>query len=150
MNPKAAALDAYFQKEGLTFFQKHEIGDDVDTVSFVTALPIGPYRLLTGVITDTSIFTVIRVGVGKRFTNFPGNDCFLDFLRKQNANHALFKYTQAESGEVYLDVCLPAASAHFDPQIIRTMLNLLVMHLEEVYPEFLKWLTAPGSASDAF
>ena len=141
MNPKAKILDEYFQKEHLTFFRKHEIGDEADTVSFVTALPVGDARLLTGVITDTSIFTVVRVELGTRKPDPFTKDSFLDFLRRQNAAHALFKYAWNENGKIYLDVCLPAENDKFDPQMIRTTLNLLGYHLGEVYSEFLKWIT---------
>ena len=141
MNPKAKILEAYFQKEGLTFFQKHEIGDEADTVSFITSLPVGEARLLTGVITDTSIFTTVRVELGIRRNDPFTKNNFLDFLRHQNAAHALFKYAWTEEGKIYLDVCLPAEDDRFDPEMVRATLNLLVYHLSEDYPAFLPWLT---------
>jgi len=147
-NENAPILERYFKKENLNFFHKRILGGEADTVLFITALPAGQYRLLTAVITDNSIYTIVRCRLGNRIPQLPGYDRYLEFLRGLNAAHAFFKYASNEDGDLYLDVCLPAAPAHFDPEMIRTTLNLLVFHLQDTYTEILKWIDKPGDAEN--
>lgn len=146
-NENARRFEAYLEQEGLRFFHKREIHDEADTIVYITALPAGAYRLLTAVITDNSIYTVVRCHLGSRAVSSPNAGAFLEFLRAQNAAHAFFKYAQNQDGDLYLDVCLPASPRHFDPEMIRTTLNLLVCHLQDTYAALLRWLDKPGDAN---
>lgn len=147
-NEKAALLEAYFKKEGLDIFQKRALHDANDAVLFLAALPAGTHRLMVAIVTDSTVYTSVRVQLGSRIPHMPGEDRFLEFIRKLNAEHALFKYILNETGTLYLDVCLPATPEHFDPEMVRTMMNLLVYHLKDTYDEVLKWLDRPGDADE--
>ena len=142
-NKKAPLLDAYFEKEGLNFFQKQAISGDDRAVVYLTALPAGTHRLMAAIITDNSVYTVIRCQLGSR-TPRMGDAAFWEYLRKLNAAHAFFKYAANEDGSLVLDICLPAGDGHFDPAIVRTAMNLLVFHLRDTYADLLKWLDKPG------
>lgn len=144
-NKKAPMLDAYFEKEGLNFFQKREVPGPDHTVVHLTALPTGKHRLMAAIITDNSVYTVIRCELGKR-TPRMGDASFWEYLRRTNAAHAFFKYAVNGDGTLFLDVCLPAADDHFDPAMVRTAMNLIVFHLQDTYEDVLKWLDAPGDA----
>lgn len=145
-NEKAPKLDAYFKKEGLDIFHKSALNDAADTILFLSAIPAGTHRLLCAIITDCTVYTVVRCQLGSRIPHMPGEDRFLEFIRRLNAEHALFKYAMNETGTVYLDVCLPASAEHFDPEMVRTTMNLLVYHLKDTYDEMLKWLDKAGDA----
>lgn len=145
-NQKTRMLDAYFAQEKLNFFHKRALGNDTDTVIYITAIPAGDYRLLAAVITDNSIYTIVRCHLGDRTPGAADEADFLEFLRSLNARHAFFKYAMNADGGLYLDVCLAARDDHFDPAMIRMTLNLLVYHMQETYPEIVKWLAKPGDA----
>ena len=147
-NKKAPMLDAYFKKEGLDFFQRKDVPGSDHAVVHLTALPAGSHRLMAAVITDNSIYTVIRCQLGTR-TPRMGDASFYEYLRKLNAQHAFFKYAINEDGALFLDVCLPASDDHFDPAMIRTTLNLIVFHLKDTYSALLPWLDKTGDIGNA-
>lgn len=140
-NTKAKPFEDYLASEKLSFFEKRVVGGPSDTVAFVTALPAGPFRIPAAVITDASIYTVIRCHLGDRFVGATDEAEFLEYLRQLNARHACFKYAVNEEGGLYLDVCLPSRENDFDPELIRFVLNLIVHHLQDTYPEIRKWLS---------
>lgn len=65
-NTKEGRFDAYLAQEHLHFFHKRAVRGEADTVVYVTALPVGTYRLLAAVITDNSIYTTVRCHLGDR------------------------------------------------------------------------------------
>lgn len=145
-NNKAPLLDAYFEKEGLHFFQKRPLGDGEDTAVYLTAIPAAGHRLLTAVLTDSSIYANIRCHLGRRAWGKADDGAYLEFLRKLNAAHAFFKYAANQQGGLYVDICIPARDDHFEPAMIRTAMNLLVYHLGEEYASILPWLDEAGDA----
>ena len=145
-NNKAPLLDAYFEKEGLHFFQKRPLGDGEDTAVYFTAIPAAGHRLLTAVLTDSSIYANIRCHLGGRAWGKADDGAYLEFLRKLNAAHAFFKYAANQQGGLYVDICIPARDDHFEPAMIRTAMNLLVYHLGEEYARILPWLDEAGDA----
>lgn len=145
-NTKEERFDAYLAQEHLHFFHKRAVRGEADMVVYVTALPVGTYRLLAAVITDNSIYTTVRCHLGDRQPGAADEKEFLEFLRSLNAHHAFFKYAMNEEGGLYADICLPARDDHFDPAMVRMTLNLLVYHLGESYKDIVKWLSVPGDA----
>lgn len=145
-NQVAGKLELYFKREGLNFFRRRDIHDEADTIIYITALPAGSRRLLAAIITDSSVYTIIRCHLGVRKPGHPDDDAFLAFVGKLNASHAFFKYAVNEDGGLYIDVCIPATPAYFDPEMVRTTMNLLVYHLGEEYPAISKWLDVLGDA----
>ncbi len=113
-NNKAPLLDAYFEKEGLHFFQKRPLGDGEDTAVYLTAIPAAGHRLLTAVLTDSSIYANIRCHLGGRAWGKADDGAYLEFLRKLNAAHAFFKYAANQQGGLYVDICIPARDDHFE------------------------------------
>lgn len=145
-NEKEKLFDAYLAKENLNFFHKRALHNESDTVIYITAIPAGDYRLLCAVMTDNSIYTIVRCHLGDRVPSAADEPAFLEFLRSLNARHAFFKYAMNEEGGLYLDVCLSARDDHFDPAMIRMTLNLIVYHMQETYPSIVTWLARPGDA----
>lgn len=145
-NEKVKLLDDYFAKEHLNFFHKRVTGNASDTVVYITAIPAGAYKLLAAVITDNSIYTIVRCHLGDRIPGAADEAQFLEYLRNLNAHHAFFKYAMNQDGGLYLDVCLTARDDHFDPEMVRTTLNLLVYHMQESYGDIVRWLLKPGDA----
>ena len=146
-NQVAGKLALYFQKEGLDFFHRREIRDADDTILFLTALPAGDRRLFCAVVTDASVYTIVRVSLGKRNPEHAEDPDFLEFLRKLNANHAFFKYAMNQDGGLFLDVCIPATPRNFDPEMVRMTINLIVYHLGQEYADIAKWLDVLGDAN---
>ena len=86
-NLKADAFESYLKKEGLNFFRRQDAHDSYDTVVFMTALPAGKHRLVCAVITDNSMYTLIRIHLGTA-PKGPARKTFVPFLNKLNGEHA--------------------------------------------------------------
>lgn len=64
-NRKADLFEKYMKKEGLNFFRRQDSHDSYDTVVFMTAIPAGEHhKLVAAVITDNSMYTLLRVHLG--------------------------------------------------------------------------------------
>lgn len=148
-NLKADAFESYLKKEGLNFFRRQDAHDSYDTVVFMTALPAGKHRLVCAVITDNSMYTLIRVHLGTA-PKGPARKTFVPFLNKLNREHAIVKYTIGSDDNVFLDVCVTSTNEHFDPETVRDTLNVLVFHLGECYEDVARRLDKPGDATDGF
>lgn len=151
-NLKADKFDAYMKQEGLTFFRRQEAHDSYDTIVFMTALPAGKqtvHRLVCAVITDNSMYTLIRVHLGTA-PKGPARDTFIAYLNNENAHHAIVKYSIGSDENVFLDVCIVARDENFDPTVVRDSLDLLVYHLGEEYDNIARRLDKTGDQTNGF
>ena len=149
-NVKADMFEKYMKDEGLNFFRRQETHDSYDTIVFMTAIPAGKHhKLVAAVITDNSMYTMIRVHLGTA-PKGPARKTFVPFLNKLNGEHAIVKYTIGSDDNVFLDVCVTSTNEHFDPETVRDTLNVLVFHLGECYEDVARRLDKPGDATDGF
>ncbi len=148
-NVKADKLAAYFAKEGLNFFRRQDAHDSYDTSVFMTALPAGSHKLICAIITNNSMYTLIRVHLGTA-PKGPARKTFAAFLNKMNGEHAIVKYIIDSDDNVFLDVCITSTGEGFDPDVVRTTLNLLVYHLGQSYEDVARRLDKPGDQTDGF
>ena len=118
-NLKADAFESYLKKEGLNFFRRQDAHDSYDTVVFMTALPAGKHRLVCAVITDNSMYTLIRVHLGTA-PKGPARKTFVPFLNKLNGEHAIVKYTIGSDDNVFLDVCVTSTNDFKEIRIFHT------------------------------
>lgn len=137
-NLKAEKLQAYFDANKLNFFQKQELHDETDTVLFRSAVEVEGQRLPVGIITDNTIYTIIRTQVGTGLVKDANKAAFLEYLNTLNRNYKVFKYIAAEDGDVYLDACIPTSQEGFEPEMVRIVLDVIVDHLQENYKEVMK------------
>ena len=137
-NKRAAALEKYFKDNDLNFFQIDRSDDEAKTVVFRSAVDAEGQRLPMGIIVDNSVYTIIRVQVGTGLVKKENAERFISYLNKLNRSYKVFKYVSNDDGDVYLDSCIPAAEDHFDPEMIRIILNVIVEHLQETYKELMK------------
>lgn len=149
-NVKADIFETYMKENDLNFFQRKDVHDAKDTVAFITAIPAGDkHRLVAAVLTDNSMYTLIRIHLGIAPVG-PARKTFVRFLGQLNAAHSIFKYSIAEDNNTFLDICITTRPSSFDPEVIRTSLNLIVFHLKDNYEDIARRLSKPGDASDGF
>ena len=117
VNLKAKKFEAYIQKNNMNFFNKNEVHDEADTVVFQSNIKVEGQTIPMGIITDNTIYTIIRVQVG---------------------SFIVFKYVAAVDGSILLDCCLPSTNDSFDPEIVRVVLDVVVDHLNSEYKNIMK------------
>ena len=125
VNLKAKKFEAYIQKNNMNFFNKNEVHDEGQTIPM-------------GIITDNTIYTIIRVQVGSQLVKDSNKAKFLEYLNTLNRSYKVFKYVAADDGSIFLDCCLPSTNDSFDPEIVRVVLDVVVDHLNSEYKNIMK------------
>ena len=127
---KAAKFDAMLEELGIQAFQKQEVGDEYGTV-----LPVI-------VIFDASIYGIVRVIVGSKVVNEKNESDLAAYINEMNSRYKVFKYYTVEDGSLVLDACLPASDEGFEPDIVRTILDVVLQHLDETFGDTMKTIWA--------
>ena len=138
INLKSSKFEAYTKANNMDFFVKNEMHDDVDTVVFQSNLKVGGQTIPLGIITDNTVYTIIRVQLGAHVLNETNKPILLNYLNKLNRSFKVFKYVIAEDGSIFLDACLPSTNDSFDAEIVRVVLDVIVDHLNNEYKNIMK------------
>lgn len=149
-NEKAPIFEKYMKENDLSFFRREDLGGPMDSVAFLTTLPAGEnHRLVATVITDNSLYTLTRVHLGKAPTGEKRAD-FLHYLAHLNTQHSVFKYSVDEENHVFMDITVTSRPGAFDPDLIRTFLNLVSYFLQNEYEDIATHLALPGEKATDF
>ena len=138
INLKAQKFEAYTQANKMDFFVKNEMKDDADTVVFQSNLKVEGQTIPLGIITDNTIYTIIRVQIGSQLLKDENKLALLEYLNQLNRSYKVFKYVAAEDGSIFLDACLPSTNESFDAEIVRVILDVIVDHLNNEYKNIMK------------
>lgn len=138
VNLKAQKFEAYTQANKMDFFVKNEMKDDADTVVFQSNLKVEGQTIPLGIITDNTIYTIIRVQIGSQLLKDENKLALLEYLNQLNRSYKVFKYVAAEDGSIFLDACLPSTNESFDAEIVRVILDVIVDHLNNEYKNIMK------------
>ncbi|WP_296953693.1 histidine kinase [uncultured Dialister sp.] len=138
VNLKAQKFEQYTKANKLDYFVKNPVHDEADTVVFQSQIQVEGQRIPMGIITDSTIYTIIRVQVGSGLVKESNKNEFLEYLNALNRSYKVFKYVAADDGSVFLDACLPSTNESFDPEIVRVVLDVVVDHLNSEYKNIMK------------
>lgn len=138
VNLKAAKFQKYLDDNKLTFFRRDASNDEADTIVFQSNIQVEGQILPVIIITDSTIYTIIRVQVGAGLVKEDNHVKFGEYLNGLNRSYKVFKYVVAENGAVFLDACLPSTNESFDPEVVRVVLDVIVDHLNQEYKNIMK------------
>lgn len=138
VNLKASKFQKYLDENNLSFFRQNETHDEADTIVFQSNIQVEGQTVPVGIITDSTIYTIIRVQVGTGLVKEENRPKFEKYLNTLNRSYKVFKYVAAEDGSVFLDACLPSTNESFDPEVVRVVLDVIVDHLNQEYKNIMK------------
>lgn len=144
INLKAQKFEKYTQDHQLNFFNKVEVKNDkgerdaAETTVFQSNIRVEGQTVPVGIITDNTIYTIVRVQVGSGLVKESNKNKFLEYLNTLNRSYKVFKYVAAEDGSVFLDACLPSTNDSFDPEVVKVVLDVIVDHLNHEYKNIMK------------
>ena len=134
MNKKAQIFQEYLQEKNITCFQVQEVpNDELNTVVFRSSIEVEGQQLPTLVITDSSIYTMIRVRVANAALKEGNETELLKAIGKLNSHYKIFKYYFAEDGALILDSYLLEKPEELDGDMVYTVLDIIVKHLLAEY-----------------
>ena len=143
MNKKAQIFQEYLQEKNITCFQVQEVpNDDLNTVVFRSSIEVEGQQLPTLVITDSSIYTMIRVRVANAALKEGNETELLKAIGKLNSHYKIFKYYFAEDGALILDSYLLEKPEELDGDMVYTVLDIIVKHLLAEYKNIMKAIWA--------
>lgn len=137
-NLKAKKFEKYITDNKMNFFVKKEMKDEAETIVFQSNIKVEGQTIPMGIITDNTIYTIIRVQVGSQLVKDSNKNRFPEYINKLNRSYKVFKYVVAEDGSLFLDCCLPSTNDSFDPEIVRVVLDVVVDHLNTEYKNIMK------------
>lgn len=142
MNKKAELFNAYLQERNITAFQMEEVADELNTVVFRSVIAVEGQELPTLVITDDSIFTMIRVRVANAALKEENKANITEAINKMNAQYKIFKYYFLEDGTLILDSYVLNKPEEIDGDMIYTVLDVIVKHIVPEYKNIMKTIWA--------
>ena len=143
INKKAQIFQEYLQEKNITCFQVQEVPDDaLNTVVFRSSIEVEGQQLPTLVITDSSIYTMIRVRVANQALKEGNETALVKAINKINAQYKIFKYYFAEDGALILDSYLLERPEELDGDMVYTVLDIIVKHLLAEYKNIMKLIWA--------
>ena len=77
VNGKAGKFEQYTQEKNMNFFNKNELHDEAGTVVFQSNIKVEGQTIPVGIITDNTIYTIIRVQVGSGLVKEGNKACLL-------------------------------------------------------------------------
>ncbi|MDO4690795.1 MAG: histidine kinase [Fusobacterium sp.] len=138
MNFKAKKFEEFLKKNNIECFQRETIKDELKTTVFRSVMEVEGQNLPTVIVTDISIYTIVRVQIAAKLLKDIDSEKLLTYLNKLNSEYKLFKYYVTETGDLCLDSCIVSTEDNFDVEIIYTSIDVILKHLIEHYPILMK------------
>mgnify|MGYP000517900407 FL=1 len=139
MNKKAELFQDYLKEKQITAFTVDEIKDDaLNTVVFRSHIDVGGNQLPTLVILDSSIYCMIRLLVAPKSLRDDNKEAVLELMNGYNKKYKSFKYYADDEGNLVMDTCVLFKDGEADGDMIYTMFNVIINHLNESYKDTMK------------
>lgn len=138
MNKKAEKFNAFMKEHNITCFNAQDIGDKLHTVLYHSFMEVSGQKLPTMVVLDDCIYAMLRVYVAAGVVKEANRTAVLEHLNKLNEKYKVFKYYVNESGDIVIESCITTTEDDFVPGIINIVIEVVLKHLIEEYPQIMK------------
>ena len=138
MNKNAEAFKKYLDEKKIEVFEVEKTPDDAqETAVFRSHIIVAGQQLPTIVVTDKSIFTVIRVQIAPQVLTEKNKTALLDFVNGENLKYKPFKLYFNTSGALLLDLCLTTAD-ELSGETVYLLFDVIINYLNDNYQEIMK------------
>jgi len=139
MNKNAEAFKNYLDEKKIEVFTMEETPDDAqETTVFRSYLIVSGQQLPTIVITDKSIFSIIRVQIAPQVLTDKNKTALLEFVNEENLKYKPFKLYFNTSGTLLLDLCLTNAEDQLKGDTVYLIFDVIINYLNENYQKMMK------------
>jgi len=143
MNKKAAVFKKYLDEKQITCFAIEEVADDkLNTAVFRSQIDVEGQQLPTIIILDSSIYGIIRVKIASSALNENNEAVLMKRLNELNRQYKIFKYYFADDGSLFLDSYVLNNSGQVDGDMIYTVLDVIIKHLNAEYKNLMRLIWA--------
>ena len=126
------------KEHNITCFNAQDIDNELHTVLYRSFMEVSGQNLPTMVVLDDSIYAMLQVRVAAGVVKEANRTAVLEHLNKLNEKYKVFKYYVNESGDIVIESCIPTTEDDFVPGIINAVIEVVLKHLIEEYPQIMK------------
>lgn len=134
---KAEKFESFLSENKITCFAKEAIENEMHSVVYRAHMEVSGQNLPTMVVVDDSIYTMVQVRVAAGVLNDGNRAGVLEHLNELNKKYKVFKYYEGDNGDICLDSCITTTDDGFEPSIIHTVIDVILKHLTEEYPNLM-------------
>ena len=139
MNKNAEAFKNYLDEKKIEVFSVEETeGDPQETAVFRSYIIVAGQQLPTIVITDKSIFSLIRVQIAPQVLRDKNKAALLEFVNEENTKYKPFKLYFNVNGTLLLDFCLTNVEDQLKGDTIYLIFDVIINYLNENYQKMMK------------
>lgn len=143
MNQKAEKFQKYLEEKEINVFEVIEVPEDeLNTVVFRSNIAVEGEQLTTMVVLDDSIYGIVRVRVANAALKEGNETALIKAINELNAKYKVFKYYFAQDGALMLDSVILDKPGEVDGDMIYTILDVIIKHLEAEYKNIMKQIWA--------
>ena len=139
MNKNAEAFQNYLNEKKIEVFEVEETPDDPqETAVFRSHIIVAGQQLPTIVVTDKSIFTIIRVQIAPQVLTDQNKAALLAFVNEENLKYKPFKLYFNANGALLLDLCLTNADDELKGDTVYLIFDVIINYLNDNYQSMMK------------
>lgn len=143
MNKKAELFKKYIKEKNITCFEVQEVPEDeLETVIFRSSINVEGQALPTLVITDNSIYTMVRVRIANAAMKEENELALRQAIGALNAQFKIFKFYFIPDGALIMDAYILDKPDELDGNMVYTVLDVIVKHLTVEYKNIMKKIWA--------
>ena len=143
MNKNAQAFKNYLDEKKIEVFELEETeGDAQETAVFRSHIIVAGQQLPTIVVTDKSIFSIIRVQIAPQVLNDDNKAALLAFVNEENTKYKPFKLYFNANGALLLDLCLTNAQDELSGDTVYLIFDVIINYLNDNYQSMMKAIWA--------
>lgn len=136
VNKKAIAFKQYLEKEQIKGFTPVDLEDN--EVAFASGVMTNGQRVPFEILTDTTMYTIIRFHMGEAVVNERNRDAVIQYTLEMNRSFKVFKYMVTTDGDIVLDAVVPSYPDEFSPKLVLDVLDVVVDHVRNTYKDLMK------------
>ena len=139
MNKNAEAFKNYLDEKKIEVFTVEETPDDAqETAVFRSHIIVAGQQLPTIVVTDKSIFTIVRVQIAPQVLTDKNKAALLEFVNEENLKYKPFKLYFNSNGTLLLDLCLTNADDQLSGDTVYLVFDVIINYLNDNYQKIMK------------
>lgn len=138
MNVKATKFNEFLQANNITCFNAQAIENEMHSVLYRSFMEVNGQNLPTMVVVDDSIYVMVQVRVAGAVIKEGNRTAVMEHINALNEKYKVFKYYINEASDIVIESCIPSTDEDFVPGLIHAVIDVILKHLQEEYPQIMK------------
>ncbi len=138
MNIKAQKYSDFLKANNINAFESQEVENEMHAVLFRSFMEVSGQNLPTMLVLDDSIYIMLQVRVAAGVVKEANRAAVVEHLNQLNEKYKVFKYYVNETGDIVIESCIPSTNDGFVPEMVNAVIEVILKHLVEEYPQMMK------------